>query len=399
MSKKYKSVIRHILYLSLCAVVASCNTNAKDELAHHHHHGGHESEEHEEHGHDHEGHEGHNHGDGDEITLHPEQAKRFGVKVAKVQPGEFCSITKVSGQVLPSPQSASVVAAPRAGIVHFNSNAVVGKSVAAGTAIATIKASAVTGGDPDAAARVAVEAARKEVERLEPLHRRGVVSTAEYNRAVAAYQSAKASYSPAAASGSAHATAAGTITALLVEQGQYVEAGAPIASVTANSKLVLRADVPQKLYAAAASASNAKFRPSYMAAALDIKELGGSRSSSAEAVSATPGYIPVYFSFSNNGEIIPGSAVEVFIEGQSRDNVITVPVSALSEHQGDFFVYIQLDEEGYQKVPVTLGQSDGVRTEILSGLHSGDMVVVEGTTAVRLAEKSGVVPEGHSHSH
>lgn len=297
MSMKHKSVIRHILYLSLCAIVASCNTNAKDELAHHHHHhGGHESEEHEEHeGHDHEGHEGHNHGDGDEITLHPEQAKRFGVKVAEVRPGTFSSIVKVSGQVLPSPQSASIISAPTAGIVYFNSKAVVGQSISAGTAIATVKASAVTGGDPNAAARVAVEAARKEVERLEPLHRRGVVSTAEYNRAVAAYQSAKASYSPAAASGSARATTSGTITALLAEQGQYVDAGAPLASVTANTRLTLRADVPQKLYGAVTSITNARFRPSYMNVSLDIKDLGGARSSSSEAVSSTPGYIPVYF--------------------------------------------------------------------------------------------------------
>ena len=401
MSMKHKSVIRHILYLSLCAIVASCNTNAKDELAHHHHHhGGHESEEHEEHeGHDHEGHEGHNHGDGDEITLHPEQAKRFGVKVAEVRPGTFSSIVKVSGQVLPSPQSASIISAPTAGIVYFNSKAVVGQSISAGTAIATVKASAVTGGDPNAAARVAVESARKEVERLEPLHRRGVVSTAEYNRAVAAYQSAKASYSPAAASGSARATTSGTITALLAEQGQYVDAGAPLASVTANTRLTLRADVPQKLYGAVTSVTNARFRPSYMNVSLDIKDLGGARSSSSEAVSSTPGYIPVYFSFNNNGSIIPGSIVEVYLEGQPRANVITVPVSALSEQQGDYFVYIQLDEEGYQKVPVAIGQSDGVRTEILSGLHSGDKVVVEGTTTVRLAEKSGVVPEGHSHNH
>lgn len=403
MSITHKRFIRHILYLSLCVVVASCNSNAKDELAHHHHHNGHECEGHEGHeGHEeceeHE-HEGHNHGEGDEIILHPEQAKRFGVKVAEVRPGAFSSIVKVSGRVLPSPQSASIISAPTAGIVYFNSKAVVGQAISVGTSIATVRASAVTGGDPNAAARVAVEAARKEVERLEPLHRRGVVSTAEYNRAVAVYQSAKASYSPAAASGSARATASGIITAILAEQGQFVDAGAPLASVTANTRLTLRADVPQKLYGAVTSVTNARFRPSYMSESLDIKELGGVRSSSTEAVSSTPGYIPIYFSFNNNGSIVPGSIVEVYLEGQPRANVITVPVSALSEQQGDYFVYIQLDEEGYRKVPVTIGQSDGVRTEILSGLHSGDKVVVEGTTTVRLAEKSGVVPEGHSHSH
>lgn len=404
-------MIRHILYVSFCAVFAACNSNANDELAHHHHHGAHESEEHnhencdhdheghDHEGHDHEGHEGHNHGDGDEITLHAEQAKRFGVKVAEIVPGTFNNIIKVSGQVVPSSQSASVIAAPTAGIVYLNANAVVGKSISVGTSIATVKASGVTGGDPNAAARVAVDAARREVERLEPLHRRGVVSTAEYNRAVAAYQSAKASYSPAAASGQAHATISGAITAILVEQGQFVDAGTPIATVTANSRMTLRADVPQKLFNQVTSVTNARFRTTYMNTSVDLKDLNGARTSSEQTISTTPGYIPIYFSFTNNGSIVPGSIAEVYLEGQARQNVITVPVSALSEQQGDYFVYIQLDEEGYQKVPVTIGQSDGKRTEVLSGLHKGDKVVVEGTTTVRLAEKSGVVPEGHSHSH
>ncbi len=35
--------------------------------------------------------------------------------------------------------------------------------------------------------------------------------------------------------------------------------------------------------------------------------------------------------------------------------------------------------------------------EIKSGLKPGDEVVTEGTTFVRLAETSGVVPEGHKH--
>ena len=36
---------------------------------------------------------------------------------------------------------------------------------------------------------------------------------------------------------------------------------------------------------------------------------------------------------------------------------------------------------------------------IASGLKGGERVVTRGVTAVRLAETSGVVPEGHSHNH
>lgn len=53
----------------------------------------------------------------------------------------------------------------------------------------------------------------------------------------------------------------------------------------------------------------------------------------------------------------------------------------------------------FRKIPVTIGRSDGSRREILSGISAGDRIVARGTTFVRLAESSGAVPEGHSHSH
>ena len=63
------------------------------------------------------------------------------------------------------------------------------------------------------------------------------------------------------------------------------------------------------------------------------------------------------------------------------------------------FVYLRLDEEGYKKQEVTLGDTDGANVRILSGLHEGDRVVTRGVYQVKLAAHSGVIPEGHSHNH
>ena len=76
-----------------------------------------------------------------------------------------------------------------------------------------------------------------------------------------------------------------------------------------------------------------------------------------------------------------------------------MPVSALSEQQGEMFCYVQTDDECYEKRPVTLGRNSGDRVEVVSGLSPGDKVVTGGVTFIRLAETSGVVPEGHSHNH
>ena len=79
--------------------------------------------------------------------------------------------------------------------------------------------------------------------------------------------------------------------------------------------------------------------------------------------------------------------------------MLSVPEEAVSEQQGNYFVYVEHSPGHYMKMPVTIGSSDGSRREIMSGLQPGDKVVSKGMTYVKLAETSGVVPEGHSHSH
>ena len=51
------------------------------------------------------------------------------------------------------------------------------------------------------------------------------------------------------------------------------------------------------------------------------------------------------------------------------------------------------------KRPLTVGQRDGLRAEILSGIEPGEVIVTEGTTTVRLAESGSAIPEGHTHNH
>lgn len=405
--------MRKYILLPLCAAyilfmggsLASCNSNAKDELAHHHHDHGHHG--HDEHDHDHEGHD-HDHEDydhdshkhtGKEIVVEPEVAKEFGVQVETVTPGSFNNVTKVSGRILESPSGASVASSPSSGTVTFTSGINEGKQVSAGTLIATVKTSATTGGDANAAAKANLDAAKRELERVRPLHEHGIVSTAEFNAALAAYENAKALYSPSASSGRITAPAAGTITQLAVKNGQFVEAGAPVAYISGSSTLTLRADIPQRLAGKTAEFTGARLRTAYSPEVFDLSDMGARRVDGNGLVSSRPGYIPLYFDFSNNGQLVAGTPVEVFLQGAPRSNVISVPVSALSEQQGKFFVFVQVDDECYLKRPVTLGENDGRRVEIISGIEPGDKVVSSGMMAIRLAESSGVVPEGHSHSH
>ena len=79
-------------------------------------------------------------------------------------------------------------------------------------------------------------------------------------------------------------------------------------------------------------------------------------------------------------------------------DVLALPVTALTEEQGLYFVYLQLDEEGYKKQEVTLGAGNGKEVQILTGLKAGDRVVTKGAYQVKLASASNAIP-AHSHEH
>lgn len=335
----------------------------------------------------------------DDIVLEPEIAAQFGVVVDSVARGDFNQVYVVSGEIVDAPNSTSLVSAPISGIVRFAAGMAPGKEVGRGVAVATISSEGVAGGNANQAAKAALDGAKRELDRLTPLYKDGIVTARAYNEALQAYEQAKASYSAGAASGVAKTVGSGVITSLLAQNGQFVEAGSPIAVVSSNTSLTLRADMPQKYYQALPTISTANIELPYSGEVVALSSLDGKRVASSQAVSSSRGYMPVYFTLDNDGRVLPGSILKVSLIGAPIRDAITVPVTALSEQQGSYFVYEQLDEECYQKLPVTIGASDGKRVQVLSGLEGGEHIVTEGVVAVRLAETSAVAPEGHSHNH
>lgn len=103
------------------------------------------------------------------------------------------------------------------------------------------------------------------------------------------------------------------------------------------------------------------------------------------------------FEFNNRGNIVAGSMAQIYLQGKLRQGVLAVPTEALTEAQGLYFVYVQEHADSYRRQEVKIGATDGLRTEIVSGVKAGDKVVTHGATQVRLAASSGAVPEGHSH--
>ena len=397
-------------------ILGSCNSKPGNNPEEHNH--GTEAHDHDHEGHDHEneGHsatkecEGHNHGSeasesehSDEIILPKAKAEAAGVKVSTIEPGTFEQVIKTSGQVLAAQGDESVAVATVAGVVSFHGKVTEGMSVGKGSTLLTISSSNIADGDPVQRARIAYEISKKEYERMKALVKNKIVSDKDFAQAEQNYENARISYEALAKGNTKGGQAisspiGGYVKNILVKEGDYVSIGQPLVSVTQNRRLFLRAEVSEKYYPYLRTIGSANFKTPYDNKVYALKELSGRLLSFGKSAGDNSFYVPVTFEFDNKGDIIPGSFVEVYLLSTPMENVISLPRTALTEEQGLFFVYLQLDEEGYKKQEVTLGADNGQSVQILTGVKSGDPVVVNGAYQLKLASASNAIP-AHSHEH
>lgn len=390
--------------------------DSHDHEGHNHEAEGH-SHDHEGHSHDAHNHEGHSHDSHDEHAHEPgvvefteERAKAAGLETEIVKGGVFSAVIRTSGEILPAQGDETAVVATTSGVITLGDKAAGNKSrllpgsrVAEGQAIAVISAKNMADGDPVAKSAAAYEAAKKEFERAESLIKVNAISQKAYDQAKKEYETAKAEYdayaSKAGAKGlSLMSPMTGYVKEVLVNEGDYVTSGQPVAIVSQNRRLQLRADLPEKYWASANRIIGANFRPSYSEETYSVKNLGGRMISAGRSAAQGSFYIPVIFEFNNTGNFIPGAFCEVYlIEGQ-KENIISVPETALIEEQGVYSVYVKICKTEYRKQEVKIGESDGLRREILKGLNEGDEVVTVGAYQVKLASVASAIP-GHSHEH
>lgn len=385
----------YLLWVLCAYVLAGCS-------------GGHD---HDHEGHDHE-HEGHDHGKeaattaahSNEIIFKEELAKAVGLQTKIVEPAPFTDVIKTSGSILAAQGDETTVVATVPGIVTFgNLSFVDGAAVRKGQAILSLASNTLSDGNVAARAKYAYENAKKEYERMEQLVGDKIVSAKDFEQARLNYENAKVAYEAVAGKQTANGVSVvspmnGYLKNLQVKEGDYVAVGQPLATISQNSRLVLRAEVSEKYYQYLPAVQSANFRTPYDDKVYKLSDLHGRMLSFGKASDANSFYIPVTFEFDNKGAVIPGSFVEIYLLTSPMEEVLSVPVSALIEEQGVYSVFIRLDEEGYQKREVKLGANNGSEVQILSGLKPGENVVTQGAYQIKLASASNAIP-AHTHNH
>ncbi|KAA6331763.1 Multidrug resistance protein MdtA [termite gut metagenome] len=343
----------------------------------------------------------------DEIRFTKVQAEGAGLQVQTIIQGTFRQVIKTSGQILAAQGDEIMVVATSNGIISFAGSIITdGTAIKNGETMATISAKNLLDGDPTEKARIEYETALKEYLRTEELIKDNIISAKDFEQVRLRYETTKTAYKAHADNAVANgikitAPLTGYVKSKLVNQGEYVSVGQPIAVISQNKRLQLRADVPEKYYSYLKNINDAHFKTAYdNRTVYKLSELNGRLLSFGKTLNSTSlSYIPVTFELNNRIEVVPGTYADVYLLSTAQNNVISIPVSALTEEQGLYFVYLQTDEEVYKKQEVTLDEEDGEKVRILSGIKSGDRIVTKGVYQVKLAVNSSVMPEGHTHSH
>lgn len=383
--------------------VGCAGKGAQTEEAHDEHHE-HELEDHDhEEGDEHDHNHGHEHKPG-EVIFNEEQAEAVGLQTSTVQPSAFTEVIKTSGSILTAQGEESVIVATIPGIISFgNLPFVDGTAVRKGQSVLSIASKTLSDGDVAIKAKVTYETAKKEYERMKALVNDKIVSAKDFEQARLNYENAKVAYEAVEGKQtekgvSVIAPLTGFLKNIQVKEGDYVSVGQPLATISQNSRLVLRADVPEKYYNQLPSVRSANFKTPYDNAVYKLDDLRGRMLSYGKASNAESFYVPVTFEFDNRGAVIPGSFVEIYLLTAPLENVLSVPVSALIEEQGIYSVFVRQDEDCYKKQTVTLGANNGSEVQILTGVKAGDEVVTEGAYQLKLASASNAIP-AHTHNH
>lgn len=380
-------------FIPLAALVLSFQAckGKTEEHAHETHQEEIHSDEHSEHAHS------------DEIVIDTHKAEESGIAVMEIHKSQFSGIIKTTGEILPTRENEVTAVSNVSGTVSFINPLLEGTEVREEHPVLTINSSKMEGGNISEKAKINFEIAQKEFNRIKNLYNDKLITEKEYNDARQTFEEARINYE---AIGNNYtekgqkieSPSSGFVKSCLVKEGDFVQAGQPLFVIARDKYLYLKAEIPGKYYNQLNKITGANFRMPYSENIYDIADLKGEIVSRGKSSGNDSFYIPVTFRFSNSGDIVSGSYAEVFLKTNETKEQIVLPLTAITEEQGTYFVYKQIDPTCYKKAEVQLGISDGKNIEILSGVTDGEKVVVKGAYQVKLASAVSSIP-AHSHEH
>lgn len=330
----------------------------------------------------------------------------FATEPCRIEP--FGQVIRTMGQILPSQGDERVITARTSGIIIFPGNEIVnGKPVSTNQPLFYIESGEMADNNLSVRYQEALSEynrAKAEFERKQTLAIEKIVSESDLLKAKTEFETAEAVYNNlrknfVAGKQTVSSPISGFIKQVLIRNGEFVEAGQPLISVSQNKNLLIKAEIQPKYYSLLSATNDANFRIMNSGQVYSLKALNGKVISYGKSADADNPLIPVIFQVNNSVELIPGTFIETYIKTETNRQAITVPNVSIVEEMGNYFVYAQLTPEFFEKRLVKTGVTDGERTEILEGVTGNERVVSTGAILVKLAQASGTLDAHSGHVH
>jgi RND family efflux transporter MFP subunit len=152
--------------------------------------------------------------------------------------------------------------------------------------------------------------------------------------------------------------------------GEYLAAGAPIVNVVRMDPLRLRAEVPERESRGVQVGQQVR-----VTLEGDPNVYNGKIARISPTITAQNRVLIVEAEVRNNGQLRPGSFARAEIVSADSSKALGVPANAVITFAGIDKVILVQDGKALEK-PVTLGRRTTEFAEVLSGLKSGDVVVL-----------------------
>lgn len=320
----------------------------------------------------------------------------------------FGQVIKTTAQIQSTQGDEVLVTAKTSGVISFPGLSIIeGINVSNGQALLTIKGSGLA--ENNSAVRYAeaqnnYEKAKADYERASVLAEDKIVPgkqllevKLQYENARSVYENLKQNFS--AAGQTVFSPMTGFVKQLLVGNGQYVEAGQPLAMISQNKSLLLRAEVQQKYARYLTSIATANIRTVEDDKTYTLEDLNGKVLSVGKTTTADNFLIPITLQINNVGSFVSGGFVELYIKTISNSQALTIPNPAILEEQGNFFVFVQVTPELFEKREIITGVTDGISTEVISGLSDDERIVIRGPLLIKLSQATGTLDAHSGHVH
>ncbi|MBM2814582.1 MAG: HlyD protein [Ignavibacteria bacterium] len=338
------------------------------------------------------------------ITFLKEESWKIDFAMKHVIPSDFSETVKATGKLINNPADEFIITANTSGVVEILDNSLTpGKKVSAGSRMFSIKPGSLREDNMElkySQAKSNYERTKKEYERVSELYKSRISSEKEYIEVKSSFENAEAIFKNYSQSSEGKnitlkSPKSGYLKRLLVQEGQFVEAGTTLAIMANNNKLMIQVELPAKEYSKLGKNNNANFVIGNKT--INIKELNGKFSGS-PIISGSSGFITLFLQFENKIELLPNSYITVYLFGNNIPNSITIPKEALWEDQGNYFVFVQKNGELFEKREISIKGFDGNNYLIGNGLNNREVIVTKGAYRVMLASKSSELP-ANSHAH